>query len=305
MKRESVRFRLACYAGHRKLQPVNWGFTLIELLVVIAIIAILAALLLPALSQAKERAKRIECISNEKQLTVTWAMYTGDNNDHLVSNSQCPAGGDPNAKLWVQGSFYFPDTNSALLYSSDYALFAPYIYSSHVYHCPSDVYDIDVNGQQVPKLRSYGLNVFMGMTDLMSGTGRFGNLSALVKFEKSSQITQPSRFFTFQDEYPQSICWPYFGVTMGDPGTEVFYNYPSIAHNKGGVVSFADGHADWHRWHDPRTLAPTSINFHGHGDASIGNADIVWLRYHATLVTGDPTPTLTLTFNGPGGPYAP
>src|SRR5437667_392336 len=184
------------------------GFTLIELLVVIAIIAILAGLLLPVLAKAKQQAQRIKCLNNQRQLAITWVLYSTDNNEVLVPNGAQQPGTGQREILWVLGDYhnFLPAfTNEIYLLDPKYAAFARYLKTKAVYKCPSDSTTYVLNqGRPVPQIRSYSLNVY-----LSPNAGVSQHISSRYRvFGKSTDIPTPANTFTFMDVTPQNLCTP-------------------------------------------------------------------------------------------------
>jgi prepilin-type N-terminal cleavage/methylation domain-containing protein/prepilin-type processing-associated H-X9-DG protein len=224
------------------------AFTLIELLVVIAIIAILAALLLPALAVAKEKANRVICLNNQKQLDLAWEMYSGDNGGVLASNdwyfrSSSVAASPPNS--WVTGNAGL-DTNTTTL--TDGSIY-PYVKSIQSYRCPAD--RSLVLGTSLPILRTYSLSCFMGGPE--ADTDDYG----IKPLHQTSQISHPSKSLTFIDEDDSTIDDGHF---LYSDKVNAWFNIPAWRHQHGTTLAFADGHVEYWKW---KSAPPASTYFDG------------------------------------------
>ena len=235
------------------------GFTLIELLVVIAILAILATLLLPALAKTKEEGRRINCVSNLRQLQLCWQMYEQDYgmfcpNDWIdTTGGGYGSLGDMTSNSWCNGNARV-DTNTTNI---QLGLLFPYNHSTAIYHCPSDMSTIqDANGNPLPqpRTRSYNMSQSVnGYPTYVDPQSHYYVGALQPCFSKFSLVTNPvpARLFVFIDENEGTLEDDQFGYPAPNFYSGYWYDMPSNRHNQGGDLSFADGHVEYWHWKAP------------------------------------------------------
>jgi len=266
--------------GNRSSAFANPAFTLIELLVVIAIIGILACLLLPVLGNVMTRAQGTQCLSNLRQLHLGWATFISDHEDNLPPiDDTTSAGKDAAHPSWVAGWLRTANetgdksdgTNSSLLVGKQYTDFGSigaYIQNPDIYRCPSD---------KSGRVRTMSMNAYM------NGSGVWQD-SNYVTFKKLSEIGNPSDTWILIDEREDSINDGYFAVDVTTHFT--ILDYPASYHGGAGNLTFADGHAEAHRWLEETTMPLLQPGAHLSVNPKFTSADdrdMRWLTERTTV----------------------
>jgi prepilin-type processing-associated H-X9-DG protein len=241
----------------------------VELLVVIAVIAILSAMLLPALAKAKFKAQQAVCLSNGKQWGLADTMYVGDNNEMFpYPRYQSYASSvDQDNPAWLSIHTYhnlsegddvwfnalpsYVGNKPLYTWASDPTIFYG---SKSIFTCPtafsqgidavdavaaSDKYDM-IPGQR--PLFNYGMN---------SKSLANENINAVVTTLKTTTVVHPSAFVLFSDGRCRSAETPYYGTAANQILLSTPHCYTtrfSSRHNKGGNITFSDGHAAFFKY---------------------------------------------------------
>ena len=222
------------------------AFTLIELLVVIAVIAVLMAILMPALNRAREQGKRTACVNNLRQLTVGWILYADDNNDKIVAaNTGATAAWVVYADATTTEQTKINGIRSGTLFK--------YCPEVKLFKCPTGV-----RGELV----TYAIPDTMNGYYFIPGTKEQRSTAAPRFQAADNQIV-------FLDEgrlSPSSWTIHY--------DQERWWDQITARHGDGTNFSFADGHAEYWKWKDPRTLEVAKMDYDTWQNTARNGADV-------------------------------
>ena len=259
------------------------GFTLIELLVVIAVIALLMAILLPALGRAREQGKRAVCFNNLKNLQLAWNLYCDGHKEHVpcadVWYCEDPAILLYNARECQGPGWYrepyqnMPDTSYTNIIqrlanpteeewkmSVSLGSLWRYIENFKVYKCP-----VGDKNMYVTYGISHAMNAYPNV---------FAPPEMTIYYR--TQIKRASDRIVFADQgYESAGAYAVIYDSSGgnDPINRGFWDPPPKRHGNGQPSSFADGHCEYHKWVDSRT-----INYQWGQNAGPCNQDVFWLQ---------------------------
>ena len=281
------------------------GFTLIELLTVIAIIAILAAILLPALARAHERARGVFCLNNTRQLTLAWQVYADDHGTLLPYNLVMTELGARTNLNWVNNvmTWDLSSDNTNVATITEAGLGSYTAGQAAIYHCPSDhaLSAMQRAAGWNQRLRSYSMNAMVGNAGAASATGTNVNNPGYKQFFKEGQIPHPADIFVFLDEHPDSIEDGYFldreapaaksgygSDAYGSVPGDEWIRLPASYHNRAAAFSFGDGHASLHAWSKSSTILPpvayaASLPIQIPGTPAGESADFDWIMEHMSV----------------------
>ena len=204
------------------------GFTLVELLMVIGIIAVLISLLLPTLNKAREQARRVKCMANLKQLTWAYLAYAQESRGRIAGANT----GDPVADRSFHDWVATGNTRACLTLG----MLWPYLKNYDVYKCPND---------RINYFHTYSINSWLDG----EGPAAMGDTDVC---KRLSRIKYPVTTFVFIEEMdPRGWLMNSFMVPPY-PATN-WTDIPAPMHERVGMISFADGHAQMWSWSDPRT----------------------------------------------------
>ncbi len=242
MQRQSLKVRRLVPASGPDVSRADGagrsGFSLVELLAVVVIIMLLLALMMPLLKNAKLNGQRTVCLSNLGVLGKGFVQYPPNNDGRLMITE---AWADT-PECWVRIGSTADNIKQGALW--------PYVLDLRVYHCPAHPFQ--------NFLRSYSWNDFINGGDYagLNEKDAKGDITFYGVWKKIGQIPFPSRTMAQMDDIdPRGMGW-LVGTWVIDVHNKYKYVDPVPSWHAGGMnLNFMDGHAEYWKWEDPRTLS--------------------------------------------------